>query len=63
MLSDSVKRILTHTEYSYIQHETNYQNDKKRDAILKNKILYITKKDTQQKTHQIFYILEIFRNC
>ena len=44
MLSDSVKRILTHTEYSYIQHETNYQNDKKRDAIWKNKILYIAKK-------------------
>ena len=63
MLSESVKGMLTHTEYSYIQNETNYQNDKRRDAIWKNKILYITKKDTQQKTHQIFYILEIFRNC
>ena len=50
MLSESVKGILTHTEYSYIQHETNYQNVKKRDAILKNKILYITKKDTQRHT-------------
>ena len=56
MLSDSVKRILTHTEYSYIQHETNYQNDKKRDAILKNKILYITKKDTQRHTHTMKHI-------
>ena len=40
MLSESVKGILTHTEYSYIQNKTNYQNDKRRDAIWKNKILY-----------------------
>ena len=53
MLSESVKRILTHTEYSYIQHETNYQNDKKRDAIWKNKVLYIAKKDTQRHTNTI----------
>ena len=42
MLTESVKGILTHTEYSYIQNETNYQNDKRRDAIWKNKILCAT---------------------
>ena len=44
MLSDSVKRILTHTEYSYIQHETNHQNDKKEMQFGKTRYYILLKR-------------------
>ena len=44
MLSDSVKRILTHTEYNYIQHETNYQNDKKEMQFGKTRYYILLKR-------------------